>query len=128
LLSHKRNIERPVETWNEIKTVMSRQFIHSHYYKELYQKLQWLGQGTKYVDKNHKKTKIMMVRANIMKDKKAIIAKFLNGLNPKITNIIELKHFMELKDMMLHIATRMEGQLKHDSSSRPSQLLGSSST
>jgi len=107
---------------------MSRQFIHSHYYKELYQKLQWLGQGTKYVDENHKKMKITMVRANIMKDKKAIIAKFLNGLNPKITNIIELKHFMELKDMMLHIATRMEGQLKHDSSSRPSQLLGSSST
>lgn len=69
-----------------------------------------------------------MVWANIMKDKKAIIARFLNGLNSKITNIIELKHFMELKDMMFHIATRVEGQLKRNSSSRPSQLLGSSST
>jgi len=35
---------------------------------------------------------------------------------------------MELKDMMFHIATRVEGQLKRNNSSRPSQLLGSSST
>ena len=36
MLSRRRNIERHVETWNEIKTVMSRQFIPSYYYKELY--------------------------------------------------------------------------------------------
>jgi hypothetical protein len=61
VLSRRRNIERHVKTWNEIKIVMSRQFIPSHYYKELYQKLQCLGQGTKYVDENHKKMKITMV-------------------------------------------------------------------
>lgn len=45
--SRRRNRERPIETWDKLKTIMSKSFVPSHYYKELYQKLQNLGKVTK---------------------------------------------------------------------------------
>jgi hypothetical protein len=49
VLSRRRNHERLDETWEGMMAIMKRQFILSHYYKELYQKLQCLNQGTKRV-------------------------------------------------------------------------------
>lgn len=46
MLSHIRNHRRLIETWEEMKAIMRRCFILSHYYRELYQKL-CLSQGTK---------------------------------------------------------------------------------
>ena len=45
VLNMRRNREHPIETWEEIKVVMRRWFVPSHYYRELYQKLQSLTQG-----------------------------------------------------------------------------------
>jgi hypothetical protein len=39
------------------------------------------------------------------------MARFLNGLNTKIVNVMELQHDMELEDMV-HMATKMEKQIK----------------
>jgi hypothetical protein len=38
----------------------------------------------------HKKMQIMMIRANIVEDREATIARLLNGWNHEIVNIIEL--------------------------------------
>uniref|UniRef100_A0A2N9H2N3 Retrotransposon gag domain-containing protein n=1 Tax=Fagus sylvatica TaxID=28930 RepID=A0A2N9H2N3_FAGSY len=38
--NRKRNNERPVETWRELKALMRRRFVPSHFYRDLYQKLQ----------------------------------------------------------------------------------------
>lgn len=46
-----------------------------------------------------------MVRANIVKDKEAIIASFLNGMNRDIANIIKLQHYVELGGIM-HISKK----------------------
>ncbi|KAL5776923.1 hypothetical protein ACOSP7_009849 [Xanthoceras sorbifolium] len=50
IVSRRRNGERPIETWEEMKTVMRRRFIPSHYYRSLFQKLQTLTQGSKCVE------------------------------------------------------------------------------
>ena len=39
VLSKRRNKERPIEMWEEMKTMMRIWFVLSHYYYELYQKL-----------------------------------------------------------------------------------------
>lgn len=39
------------------------------------------------------------------------MARFLNGLNKEITNVVELQHYVELEDM-LHVAMKVERQLK----------------
>ncbi|KAA3483330.1 mutant gag-pol polyprotein [Gossypium australe] len=41
--SRRRNGERPISTWVEMKAVMRRRFIPSYYHRELYQKLQNLS-------------------------------------------------------------------------------------
>ena len=71
----------------------------SHYYRELYQRLQNLSRGSKSVEDN------------VVEDRKVTIARFLNGLNRKIANMIELQNYIELKDMA-HMATKIERQLK----------------
>jgi hypothetical protein len=47
----------------------------------------------------------------VVEDRDAIMARFHNGLNIKIANVIELQHYVELEDM-IHIATKVERQLK----------------
>jgi hypothetical protein len=44
--NRRRNNERPVETWGELKAIMRRRFVPSHFYRYLYQKLQNLTQGS----------------------------------------------------------------------------------
>lgn len=52
-----------------------------------------------------------MIRANIVHDREETMAKFLNGLNRDIKNIIESQHYIELK-YVVHIAIKLERQLK----------------
>jgi RNase adaptor protein for sRNA GlmZ degradation len=45
---------------------MILRFVPNHYYKELFQKLQSLNQGSKSVEDYHKKMKIAMIWYNIV--------------------------------------------------------------
>jgi len=56
-----------------------------------------------------------MIRVNIVKDRKAIMARFLNGLNKEITNMVELLHYVELEDMF-HMATKINRQFNRKGS------------
>ena len=42
VINRRRNHERPIETWEEMKANMRRRFVPSHYCRDLYQKLQSL--------------------------------------------------------------------------------------
>uniref|UniRef100_A0A2N9FXS7 CCHC-type domain-containing protein n=1 Tax=Fagus sylvatica TaxID=28930 RepID=A0A2N9FXS7_FAGSY len=52
--NRRRNTERPVETWGELKALMRRRFVPSHFYRDLYQRLQNLTQGSRSVEDYHK--------------------------------------------------------------------------
>ena len=69
---------------------MRKRSILIHYYKELFQKLWSINQGSKSVDDYDKKIKIVMIHGNIVKDKEATMIMFLNGLNWDLANIIKL--------------------------------------
>ena len=51
-----------------------------------------------------------MIRANVIEDREATMARFLNGLNRDITNVVELQHCVDLEDMV-HMATKVERQI-----------------
>jgi hypothetical protein len=103
--NRRRNHERPIETWEEMKAIMRRRFVPSHYYRELYQKLQSLPQGYKSMDDYYKEMEITMIRANVEEDREATMARFFNGLNRDIANMVELED-------MVHMAMKVERQLK----------------
>jgi hypothetical protein len=74
-------------------------------------KLQGLNQGSRFVDEYFKEMEIIMIRANVIEDRKATMARFLYGLNRNIANVVELQHCVELEDMV-HMATKVERQIK----------------
>ena len=115
--TRRRNYERPVQTWAELRGLMRKRFIPSHYYRELYQKLQHLYQGAKSVEDYYTEMEVAMIRANVVEDAEATMARFLGGLNREIANMVELHHYVDLEDM-LHMAIKVERQLKKKSTTR----------
>ncbi|XP_035548687.1 uncharacterized protein LOC118349200 [Juglans regia] len=109
--NRRRNFERPVETWRELKAIMRRRFVPSHYYRDLYKKLQNLIQGSRSVEDYHKEMEVAMIRANVEEDPEATMARFLHGLNREIADIVEMQHYVELTDMV-HQAIKVEEQFK----------------
>ena len=68
------------------------------------------------MEEYYKEMKVTMARANIEEDRKAIMARFLEGLNQEIQNMVELQHYVELEDMV-HMAIKIENQVKRRGSS-----------
>jgi hypothetical protein len=115
--NRKRNHERLIETWGELKALMRRRFLPSHYYRDLYQKFQNLTQGSRSVENYHKEMEVAMIWANVEEDQKATMARFLSGLNRYIANVVELQHYVEVEDMV-HMAMKVERQLKRKGAAR----------
>ena len=67
--NRRRYRERPIGTWDELKTAMRRRFVPTHYYRELCRRLQGLTQGNKSVDDYYKEMEVAMIRANIEEDR-----------------------------------------------------------
>ena len=113
--SRRKNHDLPIETWDEMKVIMHKRFVPTHYYRELYNKLQNLVQGSKSVEEYHQAIEIATIRANIDEDCEATMARFLHGLNKNIANLVELHHYIDMDDI-LHMAIKIEKQLKLKSS------------
>ena len=62
VMNKRRNYERAIETWEEMKAIMRRRFVPSHYYRYLYQKLQSLTLGYRSVEDYYKEMKIALIR------------------------------------------------------------------
>ena len=63
------------------------------------------------MDDYHKEMEISLIQVNIEEDREATMARFLNGLNRDIANVVELQHYVELEDMV-HMEIKVEWQLK----------------
>ncbi|KAL4284496.1 hypothetical protein GQ457_16G022130 [Hibiscus cannabinus] len=118
-LSRRRNGERPVSTWDEMKALMRKRFFPTHYHRDLFQRLQSLTQGNRSVEDYYKDMEIAMIRANVEEDREATMARFLAGLNRDIAEKVELQHYVEIEDM-IHMAIKVEKQQKRKGTTRPS--------
>ena len=127
VLNKRRNREPSVETWEEMKRVMRKRFVPTYYYRELYNKLQNLRQGNRGVEEYYKEMEVAMARANIEEDREATMARFLAGLNREIQILVELQHYVELEDMV-HMAIKIENQVKRRGNSNTRSIPGPSSS
>ncbi|XP_057782175.1 uncharacterized protein LOC131000309 [Salvia miltiorrhiza] len=120
ITSRRRNGEPHIQTWQEMKVVMRKRFLPSHYYREQFNKLQNLKQGSRSVDEYYKEMEVAMIRANVVEDREATMARFLARLHWDIRDKVELQHYVELEDMV-HMAIKIENQLKRRGSSGGTQ-------
>ncbi|XP_027082339.2 uncharacterized protein [Coffea arabica] len=109
--SRRRCGEPPITTWTELKRLMKKRFVPSHYHRDLYQKLQTLTQGQRSVEDYYKDMEISMLRADIQEDREATMARFLSGLRVEIADQLELQYYVEIEDMM-EKAIKIEQRLK----------------
>ncbi|XP_071939171.1 uncharacterized protein [Coffea arabica] len=109
--SRRRCGEPPITTWTELKRLMKKRFVPSHYHRDLYQKLQTLTQGQRSVEDYYKDMEISMLRADIQEDREATMARFLSGLRAEITDQLELQYYVEIDDMV-DKAIKIEQRLK----------------
>ncbi|KAH9704972.1 hypothetical protein KPL70_011688 [Citrus sinensis] len=122
--TRRQNRERPIETWDEMKSSMRKHFVPNHYYRDLYQKLQRLTQGSRSIEDYYKEMEIAMIRANVEEDREATMARFLNGLNQEIAYKVELQHYVEIEEIV-HKAIKIEQQLKRRGNTRAAPNLSS---
>jgi len=108
-----------VDSWEEMKRLMRRRFVPSHYQRDLHNKLQRLTQGSRSVDEYYKEMEVSMIRANVMKDREDTMAHFLHGIHSDIRDVVELQNYVELEDLE-HQASKAEQQLKRKSAMRRS--------
>jgi phosphopantetheine adenylyltransferase len=117
VINRRRNRERLIDRWEEMKVVMRKRFVPSYYYRELYKKLQGLRRGSRSVEDYCKEMEIAMIRTNVEEDREATMARFLLGLNREIHDKVEMQHYVELEDMV-HMPIKVEQQLKRGSRTR----------
>ena len=65
VMNRRRNHERLIKTWEEMKVTMWRRFVPSHYYRDLYQKIQSLTQGYRRVDDYQNEMEIAIESSSI---------------------------------------------------------------
>ncbi|XP_071914051.1 uncharacterized protein [Coffea arabica] len=115
--SRRRNRERQISTWEELRTTMRKRFVPSHYYRDLYQRLQTLVQGSRTVEDYYKEMEITMLRADIVEDREATMARFLNGLRPEIAELVELQNYVDMPEL-IDKASKIERRLKRRGTTR----------
>ncbi|RDX67732.1 hypothetical protein CR513_53354, partial [Mucuna pruriens] len=88
VINRHRNGERFIRTWEDVKSIMRRRFVPSHYHRDLHQKLQSLTQGSMSVEDYYKEMEITMTRANVKEDRETTMARFIEGLKKEIANVV----------------------------------------
>ncbi|XP_023534142.1 uncharacterized protein LOC111795765 [Cucurbita pepo subsp. pepo] len=106
----RRNYEEPIETWEELRTLMRKRYIPKHYSRVLKQKLYTLQQGSKSVEEYYKEMETLMNRACIDEDEEDTMARFLGGLNRQLAHQVDRQAYFDMQEL-LHLAVKIEGQL-----------------
>ena len=101
-------------------------YVPNHYYRELFNHLQMITQDHKSVEEYQKELEVVMIRANVNEDEEVTMSRFLNGLNRDIANVVELQSYVDLEELV-HLAIKVEGQLKRKGNARSGAYTGSSS-
>ena len=115
--TRRRNGEPQIASWFEMKTVMKKRFVLTHYGRDLHQKLRKLSQGSKSVEDYHQEMESLILKADLIEGAEATMAWFQGGLNCDIQDRLELQEYEDM-DELLHKAILIEQQNKRKSSTK----------
>lgn len=61
--------------------------------------MQALTQGNRSVEDYFKDMEMVLMRVNIVEDSTTTMARFIDGLNKEIMDVLELHHFVDMEDL-----------------------------
>ncbi|XP_027348022.1 uncharacterized protein LOC113859448 [Abrus precatorius] len=108
-----------IKTWEKMKKELTRKFLPDHYYQDNFIKLHNLHQDSKIVEEYTREFELLLMKCDIQKKEEQTIARFLGGLNPKISQLVQLQQYWTLDDV-IKLAIRVEKQLPKRSIFQPS--------
>ena len=74
-------------------------------------------QDSQSIEDYYKDMEISLLRGDIVEDREATMAHFLNGLRPEIADQLELQHYIEIAEMV-EKAIKIERRLKRRGQTR----------
>ena len=99
-------------TWAALKTAMRTRWVPPYYQRELLQKLHRLRQGKNSVEEYYQELQTGMIRCGIVEENKAMLVRFMGGLNREIQTILEYKEYTNIT-RSFHLACKAEREV-HD--------------
>jgi hypothetical protein len=106
-----------IDTWAEMKRVMRRCFVPSSHQHDIRNRLQILKQGSKSVGDYFKEMELLLIRLGIREDEESKMARFLHGLNTKISDFVEMFPYHNLQDLVDQ-AMRTERKIQQEGRGR----------
>ncbi len=83
----------PVDTWAELTRLMRKRFIPADYAQRLLLRIERLRQGPRSPEEYYKELQALLQRSSTRYEETYVMAKFLAGLNPEVSNIVlQLRH------------------------------------
>jgi len=92
--------EPMVDSWTEMKRIMRKRYIPASYNRDLQLKIQRMTQGNRSVAEYFKEMKVTMIKARMNEENEATMARFLNGLNHGIRDVVELQEYVDMEDLL----------------------------
>ncbi|XP_027351492.1 uncharacterized protein LOC113862615 [Abrus precatorius] len=108
-----------IKTWEKMKKELTRKFLPDHYYQDNFIKFHNLRQDSKIVEEYTREFELLMMKCDIQEKEEQTIARFLGGLNPEISQLVQLQQYWTLDDV-IKLAIRVEKQLPKRSIFQPS--------
>ena len=97
-------------TWNALKQRMKSCFVPSYYQRDLRLKLQTLKQGEKGVEAYYQELIIGLAHCDIHEDDEDTCARFFDGLNRDIHDILDYKDWNKF-NQLYHLALKAEREV-----------------
>lgn len=124
--SRAREGKNKIVSWDKLQKQLKKNFLPFNYEQILFQKLQSLRQGSRYVEDYATEFFLLLNRIDLQDSEKQLIARFFGGLRQNIHHTLNLFNPLSLAEahqQALTIEAQTKGKFSGWSSSRPSRQI-----
>ena len=121
-LCNKRIRERKtkIHSWAKMKSKLKARFLPSSYIQDSYSQLHNLFQGDMNVAEYTREFEKLLIKCDIQEPEEQTIVRYLGGLDPKYSNVIELQQYSTFDEVCV-LAHKVEQQKKRQSQKKEFQ-------
>jgi len=101
-----------IQTWDKMKTKLKARFLPPTYVQDYYSQFHNLTQVSMNVEEYTREFEKLMIKCDIQEPEEQTIARYLGGLDPRCSNMVELQAYTSFDDVCVGSQSRIakEGQ------------------